>query len=920
MSKFQDLIEKAMRGEPLDEVAPPGDKYERMVKHIKGKNPSKKEKEIAYATAWKHYNKSNESVGGPEYERVLRMARMYLDTGMSSEGVRLEAEQQERAGFEGAARFGLAVAHAMDEIENPNESKGGGHTTQVPLRDEMGAAGEGEVATQAYSSYDHELVNDPERVGEETGTNITRSGPGTGTPHSPWVATDALPISNTYDMDITKLPEAFDFNLNEVDTLASEKGIKRVKQDGDLGGKDVKFSPEPEGRKRPDYKELGAKDVSSADNLSDEAVNKEMENSAYENVRIDHATKGRGTVIEVTDKHLVVEWDRTVLRILGPERLPLSETKYIIRIKERYTADPEEIDVEAEEPKGNKKMAKAKAKAKKQKVDEAMMAEIKSTMRDTGDGYKLPVIDLRPEDIGLISEIEVPDPGDSVLTGQDQQSSPQVAPLSTERGADAAHDSIYPDGDFAKVLVPGDAPGTPDYEQMGDEAGNPRATDGTDNPAADVSGSSGKSSGNPFGKSKDTGSSSAKDSDKDTDDSSDYKKKWGGSDNDSEEKDSDDSDDSDDDEKKDEDNDMKEGKLTWKDIGLDVEEIISEMSDTYADGTCEGCGMEESHDTAGGEVAFTKDMLIQLMSAVRDQGPDDSKLEAMCGALEEVSREKGQTLDVADIGTVMDKFKGGGAPEADAAPPMSDDGMEDPNSVGGPDAYEDEGEEEEDNKAGDVRRRGHGSGGDDDAGVRDDEYGDEAEDDNDDDEDRKYQEQDRAEGDGEEAGPEGGDEHEGKTKIMDKRGREKDDEWGKARKDDRFAKQRRKDRKDKSGRKYSSMETKGGKSIKPVSSNTSKGKGPGGGNATNDGQGMLIPAMDKGNQRGTPGTPLSKEGGGRTVKPVSESMVAIGMSGIGHTVRDVEAHSREDDDGLTEDQKELQMIRRRAGLEDWWKV
>jgi len=47
--------------EKVQEVAPPGSKFERMVKHIK-KSYSKdgltpKEKSIAYATAWKQYNK-----------------------------------------------------------------------------------------------------------------------------------------------------------------------------------------------------------------------------------------------------------------------------------------------------------------------------------------------------------------------------------------------------------------------------------------------------------------------------------------------------------------------------------------------------------------------------------------------------------------------------------------------------------------------------------------------------------------------------------------------------------------------------------------------------------------------------------------------------------------------------------------------
>jgi hypothetical protein len=45
------------------EVAPPGKKYERMVKHIKKNYPKDKEG-IAYATAWKHKNKKESFEGG----------------------------------------------------------------------------------------------------------------------------------------------------------------------------------------------------------------------------------------------------------------------------------------------------------------------------------------------------------------------------------------------------------------------------------------------------------------------------------------------------------------------------------------------------------------------------------------------------------------------------------------------------------------------------------------------------------------------------------------------------------------------------------------------------------------------------------------------------------------------------------------
>jgi len=82
-------------GEQLDEVTPPGAKYERMVKHIKkgysDGGLSKKEKSIAYATAWKQYNKSkNEEFAGnyegplyaPHPDLVEKKDDSYLETNM----------------------------------------------------------------------------------------------------------------------------------------------------------------------------------------------------------------------------------------------------------------------------------------------------------------------------------------------------------------------------------------------------------------------------------------------------------------------------------------------------------------------------------------------------------------------------------------------------------------------------------------------------------------------------------------------------------------------------------------------------------------------------------------------------------------------------------------------------------------------
>jgi hypothetical protein len=68
--------------EQIDEKAPPGAKYERMVKHIK-KGYAKggltdKERSIAYATAWKAHNKANEEVEQTDEAIRVTMANRQL--------------------------------------------------------------------------------------------------------------------------------------------------------------------------------------------------------------------------------------------------------------------------------------------------------------------------------------------------------------------------------------------------------------------------------------------------------------------------------------------------------------------------------------------------------------------------------------------------------------------------------------------------------------------------------------------------------------------------------------------------------------------------------------------------------------------------------------------------------------------------
>ena len=69
----------------LQEVAPPSAKHERMVKHIKkgyakdGKL-TKREKSIAYATAWKHYKKENLDLEIPSTPEAFSAGLMFRES------------------------------------------------------------------------------------------------------------------------------------------------------------------------------------------------------------------------------------------------------------------------------------------------------------------------------------------------------------------------------------------------------------------------------------------------------------------------------------------------------------------------------------------------------------------------------------------------------------------------------------------------------------------------------------------------------------------------------------------------------------------------------------------------------------------------------------------------------------------------
>lgn len=74
--------------ETLEEKAPPGAKFERMVKHIKAgykkDGLTKDEKGIAYATAWKRYNKEKQHKMDESFESIMEEIRSNLEEKLVS--------------------------------------------------------------------------------------------------------------------------------------------------------------------------------------------------------------------------------------------------------------------------------------------------------------------------------------------------------------------------------------------------------------------------------------------------------------------------------------------------------------------------------------------------------------------------------------------------------------------------------------------------------------------------------------------------------------------------------------------------------------------------------------------------------------------------------------------------------------------
>jgi hypothetical protein len=109
--------------EPIEEKAPPGAKYERMVKHIKkGYSEgglTKKEKSIAYATAWKAKNKQQQEQADPQAAKTAAKNQQQMKAQDQMRRKQLMLQQQR---LQMQKQGKLPTGHTMEEVEHVDEA------------------------------------------------------------------------------------------------------------------------------------------------------------------------------------------------------------------------------------------------------------------------------------------------------------------------------------------------------------------------------------------------------------------------------------------------------------------------------------------------------------------------------------------------------------------------------------------------------------------------------------------------------------------------------------------------------------------------------------------------------------------------------------------------------------------------------
>jgi hypothetical protein len=654
---------------------------------------------------------------------------------------------------------------------------------------------------------------------------------------------------------------------------------------------------------------------------------KKASGASKESIFVNHPLHGNGTVVAITESHIEITWDRLDKRITAPATIQFADAKYLTRLREEYTDDVEDAQI-GNAKKNLKRVKKGKANdmKKKQKVDESMiaigMAAIGGTHRG-GTASAVPMFDdiVRFEDLLEDGdEWKQPWNEDEGEDDNDTDNSAEGGEGSENRKPDQ---NTVDGADYTNVPRPADSVLTnqddqPSYsaDPLSTKAGFDSAGDGSEpdgdyqdiNPVdapetpqvRDLEGSSDR------GNTRDTGGDS--DDTSEVSDAGDY------------------------DESKPEDNNGGENKMKNESAWLNASDLgmITENFDAQSQYDDYDNEMNE-HEMGSGEVAFTKEFLGKLIAAISAQAPDQATMDALCAGLESAQAEKGDAgLDVSDWDAVTSAASAayGGGGDDMGGDEMGGDEM------GGDDMgdYDDE--------AGDPV----GDGGEEEFGDEESDY------------------EDKAVGDGEVAGAEGGDEHEGKTQMMDCEGddmyEKKVDVDGKVR-GQRPNKNQNQSMKRRAPKKSQQLENKGSgtpvgtgntsgsgggnqtdlskpKSYKgkPVGTGTS---GAGGSNSnefgqkpTKDGGSNNLPEYESGNQLGADNTtfnsdaqspapqnnskPLAAESRKNSRKKIDEA-ICLGMSSIPGVIRG--GHDNVPEDADWDD--ELKTIKRLAGMENWWR-
>jgi len=503
--------------------------------------------------------------------------------------------------------------------------------------------------------------------------------------------------------------------------------------------------------------------------------------------RVEHPTKGKGVIVSLSETAVGVRWDRLDLRILGEDKLGAAEAKHL-KVIESYAKDSKKAAVGK---KTVKKIDAKKAKGKK-KVTEAIAA-IPGMFVGRGEKlWKNDSLVLDAYDLGLLeADEDAPaartggEVGTNDLNNDNVEAMPVTtqSPLSTEGGFESASE-----GGEDNLEMPDDALDAINWKRM--EApgqGNTRSASA----GGDASSGNGSKETN-FGKSSAPKSDSSEKSDSDSDSDRDESKESKFEQNKFKKADE-----------------SRKAKPSYRKLtegmtlaDADIEHILVECTGdgmvTSKHEMMDGVGgmptsapkqlpnpsMMNEHDMAAGEIAVTQEFLVKLLKAAVKHQLADDKLSVVAQAVAECCAED-RTLDVADIGMVMGKLKeladGAGSPAAAPVAPAASMGApaevpaEEPASE--PDFGGDEGSEEAPAEEPDF-------GGDEgseeevevdrveveeparDEGDSEDDRDSEKKSDEDSEKDKDNEFEDKAEGDGDVAGAEGGEEHEGKTKLM----------------------------------------------------------------------------------------------------------------------------------------------------------